>query len=83
MRQEGEMLKILSLKDKFTPVELATQLTHLVEQDIVSVDWKEGLIKIIGTKNDIFLAKTNLIKYERNVPDYMKSDKIEINKPYI
>ncbi len=83
MKSESNKIEILSLKDRFTPVELATQLEQLVEQDIITIDWKRRVIVKKGDEKDIVVAKNNLDKKERNIPDYMKSKKTEINKPYI
>ena len=83
MKNESNELYITSLKDRFTPVELATQLESLVEQEIVVVDWSRGLIVKKGNEKDILVAKNNLDKEERTVPDYMKTEKTKINKPYI
>ncbi len=83
MKNESNELYITSLKDRFTPVELATQLESLVEQEIVVVDWSRGLIVKRGDEKDILVAKNRLYEEERHTPDYMKSEKIEINKPYI
>ncbi|SEB35695.1 hypothetical protein SAMN04489761_0084 [Tenacibaculum sp. MAR_2009_124] len=82
MKNESNELYITSLKDRFTPVELATQLESLVEQEIVEVDWNRGLIVKIGDEKDIIVAKNNLDKGKRNTPDYMRANKTQINKPY-
>lgn len=83
MKSESNEIEILSLKDRFTPVELATQLEQLACLDIITVIWDKGLIIKKGNDKDIITAKNNLEKKERSIPDYMTADKAEINKPYI
>lgn len=79
---ERDRIKIVSLKKHSTPVELATQLNTLVKEEIVKVDWKEGVIINLKKRKDLIKIKNKLMT-ERVTPEYMKVKKEKINKPYI
>ncbi|WP_372744149.1 hypothetical protein [Lutibacter sp.] len=75
-------IKIISLKKQFTPVDLVTQLNKLIEEKLIEVDWDEGVIITIKKNKDLIEAR-NKLRRKKDVPDYMKTSKQEINKPYI
>lgn len=79
---EIDSIKIISLKKYFSPVDLVTQLNRLVNEKIVEVNWDEGVIYNVKKRKDLILVR-NKLRRERKTPEYMKIDKLEINKPYI
>ena len=76
-------IKISSLKEFYTPLDLAQQLKSLEQQDLIIVNWKS---KVVGINLDIeklIAKKKELNKDISKIPDYMNDNKIEINKPFL
>lgn len=79
----GNQIEISSLKEFYTPLDLAQQLKSLEQQDLIIVNWKS---KVIGIKLDIkklIAKKKELNKDISKIPEYMNDNKIEINKPFL
>lgn len=79
-----DQLELKNLNEHFKPIETATQLEILIANELISVDWEN---KIIDLSELSFLAalkkKKQLGSFERNVPQYMKVEKVAINKPIL
>jgi len=78
-----EEIKIASLKDRFSPIDLATELESLLRADLIEVIWEKKVI-INKIKFEKLLAEKNNLKRDSpKTPSHMKADQTEINKPYI
>ncbi len=75
---------LIELNTHFSPIELGSRIGVLIEEGFISVDWKKKLITIESLTLKTALKKKDIIgEYNREIPEYMKGEKIEINKPYI
>lgn len=75
---------INELKHFYTPLEIGSSLGFLIDEELVYVDWDKKTISIEGlTIVPVLKKKDKLNKYSRQVPKYMKSEKQELNKPYL
>jgi len=63
---------------------LASQIETLLEQELILVDWNNKII-LFGELSieNVFKVKNKIGSYNREVPEYMKVEKIKINQPYI
>tara|TARA_R110002051_G_scaffold13808_6_gene45648 strand:- start:13762 stop:14043 length:282 start_codon:yes stop_codon:yes gene_type:complete len=76
-------LYIKELKGVYAPVELASQLSVLVEQKMIGVDWERKKINVYFNIEKMLSKKSKVNNYKRTVPQHMKSKKKEVNKPYL
>lgn len=95
MAQKTPLLKYLlsldktriSLKDLnglYSPVILATQLEQLIDQELIAVDWDNKIIDLSELSFlNTFKKKKEIGDFKRETPEYMKTEKIEVNKPYL
>lgn len=81
-RLRKKRLYIKELKDIYTPVELSSQLLSLVEQEMIHINWQTKTISIQFNLENALINRYEITKYERNIPQYMKTEQLEINKPY-
>lgn len=75
---------IKELNPTFTPVEIGSRIGVLIEEGLVDVDWEKKAIFLDNLSIEPLLKnKDKLGEYSRQVPEYMKTDKQQLNKPYI
>lgn len=74
-------ISLLSFKDYYSPIELSTQLSHLTNCGIASVDWNTQELIMINYSDEKLIANRNSFQSKRITPTSMKTKKIEINKP--
>lgn len=80
---EEEEIRIASLKDRFSPIDLVTQLESLSKLDLIKIIWEKKVI-INKIKSEKLLAEKNNLKRDSpKTPSHMKAYQTEINKPYI
>ena len=81
--QETEV-QLKDLKSQYSPINLSSQLETLLEQELIAIDWEKKVVSIEAlTTTQTLSKKDELGAYKREVPEYMKDEKIELNKPYI
>ncbi|GAL00778.1 hypothetical protein JCM19314_1815 [Nonlabens ulvanivorans] len=74
---------ILTLKDDFSPLDLADQARSLIEIGLLKINWKSGDAVFITDLETAFRERKELKKNVLGTPKYMKSKKIDVNKPLI
>lgn len=81
---EQKKVSIRDLNPTFTPLEIGSRIGILIEEGLIEVDWEEKVIHLDNLEIEPLLkSKNKLGTYTRKVPEYMKIEKQEINKPYI
>ncbi len=78
-------VKISRFKDIFSPIDFADKLKLYLEEGLIYVDWKKGVIypKDSNSFATFYKKKTKLTKKKSSSPEYMNIEKVEINKPFI
>jgi hypothetical protein len=74
-------MSILDFKKDYSPIELSTELTHLVKSGIASLNWDTNEITLLNFTVPNLVANRNTKDTERKIPENMKEEKIEVNKP--
>ena len=76
-------ISIVEFKPFYTPVELSTQLKSLEATGFAQVDWSKKEIKVFNFQESKLIADRNSVNRKRIIPESLKVDKIEINKPIL
>ena len=75
---------IKDLNPMFTPLEVGSRIGILIEEGLIDIDWDKKVIFLENLSLEPLLkSKNKLGIYSRKVPEYMKVEKQELNKPYI
>lgn len=68
----------------YSPLEIGSRIGVLIDEGLITVNWENKTISIEGLNIEGALqSKDKLSEYSRKVPEYMKAQKQEINKPYL
>lgn len=80
---EQKKVSIKDLNPTFTPLEIGSRIGILIEEGLIEVDWEKKVIYLDNLEIEPLLkSKNKLGTYTRKVPEYMKVEKQELNKPY-
>ena len=74
-------ISLLNFKEYYTPVELATELNHLIKTGIAEVDWKKKEIILLDFSEENLISKRNEKDTERKIIENYKIKQIKPNKP--
>ena len=79
-----EEIDIKVLNEYFTPLHLASQIISLENAGLINVNWKTKKINF-GQLNlkSLIVNKRDIVKSKREKPKFMRSEELEINKPYL
>ncbi len=80
---ENKELPISFFKKIYSPLNLAKELDVFVKTDLVSVNWENKTVRYLGNIEDELKKRQNTKRIISEKPEYMKGEKIDINKPYI
>lgn len=84
IESKGGAINIVSLKNSFSPIDLADKLRGYINDGVIEVDWRKGRITLKPQAiESTYLHKVGLTKKKVSMPEYMKGDKVETNKPFI
>lgn len=83
LRKNLKSFNLKDLKQDFSPIELASQLIILENQEMITIDWHRKKIWVNLTYQGVYLRKNELNKYKREIPEYMKAETLNINEPYL
>lgn len=75
-------IDIKELNSLYSPLEIGSKIGVLLDEGLIMIDWDKKIIIIDDLNIEAVLQKKNKISdYSRKVPEYMITEKKDLNKP--